>query len=242
MAENKKSFVLYADLIHTVKKMPNEKAGELLKVILSYVNDENPVIDDMVVDLVFEPIKRQMKRDLDKWEDKLSKYSESGREGGLKSGEARRRKALENEAKRSNASKNEANEAVTVTVTVNDTVNDNINAHPLEEENWNSMPLAENVFDLPEIKIGSAKQLLKFTKQVDVSEEIISGMWEVFKIQNITGKKYYQDLEAIHSHFINWIKTQRFDDIKPISNGITQTSFNDHLKAAKKSLQHDTAN
>lgn len=60
MAENKKSFVLYADLIHTVKKMPKEKAGELFLTILSYVNDEQPVVDDMLVDLVFEPIKRQL--------------------------------------------------------------------------------------------------------------------------------------------------------------------------------------
>ena len=59
MAENKKSFVLYADLIHTVKKMPKEKAGELFLTILSYVNDEQPVVDDMLVDLVFEPIARR---------------------------------------------------------------------------------------------------------------------------------------------------------------------------------------
>ena len=42
MAENKKSFILYCDLIHTIEKMPNEKAGELFKHILMYVNDKNP--------------------------------------------------------------------------------------------------------------------------------------------------------------------------------------------------------
>ena len=46
MAENKKSFVLYTDLIHTVSKMPNDKAGELFKHILMYVNDENHLLLD----------------------------------------------------------------------------------------------------------------------------------------------------------------------------------------------------
>ena len=48
MAENKKGFVLYADLIHTVKLLEDEQAGKLFKHVLSYVNDENPVCDDIV--------------------------------------------------------------------------------------------------------------------------------------------------------------------------------------------------
>lgn len=84
MAENKRSFVLYADLIHTVKKMPKEKAGELFMTILSYVNDLNPVVEDMTVDLVFEPIKQQLKRDLVKWEGEIVRKSEGGAMGNLK--------------------------------------------------------------------------------------------------------------------------------------------------------------
>lgn len=84
MAENKKSFILYADLIHTVRKMPKDKAGDLFLTILSYVNDENPIVEDMVVDLVFEPIKRQMKRDLEKYEITKDKKSNSGVIGNLK--------------------------------------------------------------------------------------------------------------------------------------------------------------
>jgi hypothetical protein len=68
MATDKKSFLLYCDLIHTVNKMPNEKAGELLKHILSYVNDEEPTTDDLIIQLTFEPIKQSLKRDLIKYE------------------------------------------------------------------------------------------------------------------------------------------------------------------------------
>jgi len=131
MAENKKSFVLYADLIHTVKKMPKEKAGDLFMTILSYVNDENPVVEDMVVDLVFEPIKRQMKRDLEKYENKRERLSQNGRAGGLKSGEVRKANEKQDEANEANASKVEANEAVNDTVNVTDTVIDNKRAKAL---------------------------------------------------------------------------------------------------------------
>lgn len=68
MADNKKSFLLYCDLIHTVKKMKKEDAGELLLHILQYVNDEDPITENVTVDLVFEPIKQSLKRDLEKWE------------------------------------------------------------------------------------------------------------------------------------------------------------------------------
>jgi hypothetical protein len=123
MAAGKKSFVLYCDLIHTVEKMPNEKAGELLKHILRYVNDQNPTTNDLIIELTFEPIKQQLKRDLDKWEEQIKpKRSEAGRLGGIKSGEARRSKTKQNEANALNAKQNEANEAVNVNVSVNDNV------------------------------------------------------------------------------------------------------------------------
>lgn len=84
MAEGKKSFLLYCDLIHTVRKMPDEKAGQLLKHILEYVNDNNPQSDDLLLQLVFEPIKQQLKRDLDKWEVEINRKSNSGKLGNLK--------------------------------------------------------------------------------------------------------------------------------------------------------------
>jgi hypothetical protein len=77
MAEDKKSFLLYVDLIHTVSKMPNEKAGELFKHILSYVNDENPVTEDLIVQLTFEPIRQQLKRDLKVYQKRCEKNRDS---------------------------------------------------------------------------------------------------------------------------------------------------------------------
>ena len=84
MAENKKGFILYCDLIHTIKKMPDDKAGLLFKHLLAYVNDENPTTDDLLIELTFEPIKQQLKRDLNKWENELIKKGDSGSLGNLK--------------------------------------------------------------------------------------------------------------------------------------------------------------
>ena len=92
MADGKKSFLLYSDLIHTVVKMPDDKAGELFKHILDYVNDLNPVPKDLIIELTFEPIKQQLKRDLSKWGETRGKRSEAGKLGA----EARRLKKEQN--------------------------------------------------------------------------------------------------------------------------------------------------
>ncbi len=84
MAEDKKGFVLYADLIHTIDKMPNDKAGELFKHILKYVNDLNPETEDLIIQLTFEPIKQQLKRDLEKYNKSKEDKSLQGRIGNLK--------------------------------------------------------------------------------------------------------------------------------------------------------------
>ena len=63
MAENKKSFLLYSDLSLTVNKLPDEIAGKLFKIILDYVNDKYPLIDDLLLEVAFEPIKQLLNRD-----------------------------------------------------------------------------------------------------------------------------------------------------------------------------------
>lgn len=84
MAEKKKSFILYVDLIHTIEKLPNEEAGELFKHILRYVNDQNPTTENILVDISFEPIKQQLKRDLKAWEGSKEDKSIAGIKGNLK--------------------------------------------------------------------------------------------------------------------------------------------------------------
>jgi len=118
MAFDKKSFVLYCDQQNIFNMLPDEIAGKLIKHILAYVNDENPVADDLVLQLAFEPIKMQLKRDLRHWDEVREKRSESGKLGG--------RPKKQTEAKKANGffeKQTKAKKAVNVNVNVNDNVN-----------------------------------------------------------------------------------------------------------------------
>lgn len=84
MAENKKGFILYANYISTIKQLPDDVAGRLIKHIFSYVNDENPQTDELLVNIVFEPIKNHLKDDLEKYILGKHDKSLSGRIGNLK--------------------------------------------------------------------------------------------------------------------------------------------------------------
>jgi len=127
MADNKKSFVLYADLISVVKKLveadrknKTNYGGELFLIILEYVNDLNPIPVDFIIELAFEPIKLQLKRDLVKWSEFREKQSVNGARGG------RPKKDLVNIENPKNPSLIlESQKSLNVNVSVNDNVNAN---------------------------------------------------------------------------------------------------------------------
>ena len=127
MAEDKSSFVLYCDLVHTVSKLSDVDAGLLFKHILDYVNDNDPTTDNFIVEIAFEPIKQQLKRDLRRWENIRVKRVEAGQKGGIASGKARSKQTkqvLKSGSKVKQTKQDEANEAVNVNVSVNGNVND----------------------------------------------------------------------------------------------------------------------
>ena len=82
MAKDKTSFLLYSDVWHTVEKLTDEQSGRLFKHILRYVNDQNPVLNDIIIELVFEPIKQSLKRDLKKYEAICLRNRDNGQKGG----------------------------------------------------------------------------------------------------------------------------------------------------------------
>jgi hypothetical protein len=79
MAKDKKSFVLYCDIIHTIEQLTDEQAGHLFKHVLYYVNDLNPNTDNVITKIAFEPIKQQLKRDLVRYEKIRERNSLSAR-------------------------------------------------------------------------------------------------------------------------------------------------------------------
>lgn len=79
MATEKNSFLLYCDTIHTIEKLSDVDAGQLLKHILRYVNDKDPVTDNPLVEIAFEPIRQSLKRDLVKYENIRTRNSENAK-------------------------------------------------------------------------------------------------------------------------------------------------------------------
>ena len=107
MANGKKSFVLYADLLKSVDHLTEEELGKLFRHILEYVNDLNPVLEDRLLLTAWKPIERSLKEDLKKWEEIRQKRAKAGAKGG---------KAKQANAK--SAKQNIANQAVSVTDSV----------------------------------------------------------------------------------------------------------------------------
>ena len=227
MAENKKSFLLYADYESLFSELSDEEAGKLIKVVFKYVNDENPIVTDKMLNIAFIPIKLQLKRDLKRWDNKITKRAESGRLGGIKSGEIRALNSKQNEANEANASnskqtkQSEANEAVTVTdtVTVNDTVTDTfINIKEREKENPSLFQifLTEN-----QIQNNDALEFLSSeswfeSKAMQLKSEtaIITEKAKDFLVNlrhrdKLEGKQ----LADFREHFVNWFKLNRSDTI-----------------------------
>ncbi len=132
MADNKNSFIVYAaDIKETLDGLTDDQVAALFRGMVDYqITGIAPEFSG-VLKIAFIPIRQQMDRDNTKWEQTKAKRAESGRRGGIRSGEVRREKA-ENEANEASASKskqtkqNEANEAVNVNVNVNDNVNVNV--------------------------------------------------------------------------------------------------------------------
>lgn len=116
MAEDKKSFLVYHDIKPILDKLSNEQVGILFRAMVDYSTERTePDFGDLALELTFIPIKQQLDRNLEKWDEIKEKRTEAGRKGGLKSAEIRREANQANEANATFASSaseaNEANEA-----------------------------------------------------------------------------------------------------------------------------------
>jgi len=82
MAEGKNKIIFYKDWGNVIKKLTDEEAGKLIKHFCHYVDDEDPESPDRITELLFEPIKATLKRDLKKWEVKSNVNKMNGAKGG----------------------------------------------------------------------------------------------------------------------------------------------------------------
>lgn len=168
MAEGKKSFVLYCDQRGLFDKLPNEVAGKLIKHIFAYVNDEQPSADDILIEIAFEAIKTQLKRDLQKWE----KRSETSRINGSKGGRPKKPK----ETQKTQWVNSEPRKPVNVNdnVNVNVNVNDNEINYPYRGSDflnkWKDWKAHRKAFDKFKYTPQSEKAALTKLKKLAKSE------------------------------------------------------------------------
>jgi hypothetical protein len=123
MAEGKRSFIIYSDLMQNIDHLTNEEKGQLFTHLLEYVNDLNPILEDRVLLSVWKPIERQLKRDLVKY----SGVKEVRSLAGKKSAEIRAAKKAQQNSTNLTSVETVQQSSTNPTVSVNDNVTVNVN-------------------------------------------------------------------------------------------------------------------
>jgi len=224
MAEGKKSFVLYADIEEMLNELPDDVAGKLFKTIIAYVNDKNPIVEDVLLKVSFAPIKAQLKRDLIKYETKKVQYSEAGKA----SAEAKRLKKLTDEQQPPTDSTNVEERSTKSTVNVNDSVSVNDTVNDIKD--------IEGVKPLP-------KTLEERKKEFGLSLEphlnkygrpMLTAFFKHWSEHNEGGKKMLFEMKktfSLSGRLATWKANEAKFDKKP--------AFNNNQQPTIKSVPYD---
>ncbi len=95
--EKKPTFILYADIIHMVKKLPKDLSGELFIMILNYVNGFDYTVDNLAVAVIFEQIKNKIDENTAIYEERVVKRNRiNGAKGGRPKQEPKEPSGLNN--------------------------------------------------------------------------------------------------------------------------------------------------
>lgn len=190
MAANKRGFVLYADQKLIFDDLTNDEAGILIKHIFSYVNDENPKLEDRLLDMAFKPIKLQLKRDLVKYQEVKEKRSLAGQ----KSAEIKKQQALT----KSTSVENVEQGATKSTVIDNGNVNGNV------------INIVEQFF----IDFENGSHIVEMSRIQKISIDSIKIKLKEFR--TVASTEYVSYGKFI-DHFRNWFLKNK--EVKPVQTG-----------------------
>lgn len=202
----RESFVIHSEYI---EDLPEENKAEFLLYIYNFaIKGIEPELDSFAK-TVWLKIKRRIEYDIEQWENTKIQRSESGKIGGLRSGEARRSKTKQNEAPLQTVKQTEANEAVSVYVSDNVNVSDNESVHTQsvrEEEPQNIGTLQQDAFSLVTEHNSTAEK----SKKVPVSGNFFSFCCkEMRELIGTIGTSEPPD--RIKAALINFLKVAKSD-------------------------------
>jgi len=198
MAQDKKGFILYADQKELFEQLPDSKAGELIKHIFKYVNDENPISDDLIINLAFTPIKQQLKRDLLKFEEAKKQRSEAGK----------RSAALRKEQRTSTNPTSVESRSTKSTVTVNDKVKVNVKDTVKEEEDNRHRQILELAIDYKKNE-RVINAVLKNGQQLAFSKEDLITKLDDFILHLESTGETIKTKKDFNTHFLNWLRVKK---------------------------------
>jgi hypothetical protein len=185
MATDKKSFLIYCDVIHSIEHLTNEEKGRLFQHLLEYVNDMNPTLEDRILIGSWKPIEQQLKRDLVKYESIRERNSKNGSLGGRP----------KNPNKPTGFSGNPTEPKKADTDTVIDTVIDTDKVTVIEKESKEA---------------DFKKSLLTFQDKYDV--KLLEAFYLYWSESNPNGKKMKFEMQKtfdISRRLITWKKNEK---------------------------------
>jgi len=152
MAKDKKSFILYADQLEHFEDLTDEEAGQLIKHVFRYVNDKKPEAPNRIIQVAFNPVKQQLKRDLKTYECTKDERSKAGILGNLKKynldlfDKVVAEKLTIDEAQSiAKTRKASQSDKVVANLAVNVNVNDNVNDISFKKETKEILTIPENL-------------------------------------------------------------------------------------------------
>ena len=218
---------MYCDQQSVFKMLPDDVAGKLIKHIFAYVNDEYPETEDLILQLAFEPIKMQLKRDLRDWEDKKDSRSTNGKIGNLKRWNPDLyQQVAKNEIdideavkiaehrKTSHSDISESPRVAKIAVNVNDNVTVNVN-----DNNYNN--LFDDFWDAYPNKVGKIHAAKIFNKlSVKLQHQVIEhtkqyAKWKPFETYNHANPTTYLNQKRYMEELPNTDKSKNDNSVNP---------------------------
>ena len=216
MAKDKKSFLLYCDLLATVDELTDDEAGKLFKHVLRYVNDLNPEPPDKITKIAFEPIKQSLKRDLVKYESIKQKRSIAGQASAEAKKAVKEQQISTNLTSVESEQQNATQSTVSDNVTVSVSVSDNVKVNNIEER-----------------KLKFASTLTPFIPTYGIN--LINDFYRYWTEPNRSETKLRCELEktwSLERRLETWAKRDnsflnknKLSNQKDIKHGISQSNF-----------------